>query len=189
MSKTVVRKMFGFIFSNDVSSLDETLNSAPDLIEAVGFHNRLVRDKTPLMYSMQCSNLQLAHSLLDRGANASAIMPGGPKTPVLGLCVQFAYADRAAHDRWLELAERLLDLGADPGTALWPALHSFGRVVTRIDLVELLLKRGADPDIRVGDSGSSVRELVLSNRSRYPAEVLDLLGVPQSSAHLGAAKS
>ena len=36
-------------------------------IETLETHNRLVRDKTPLQYALQCFNLELAGHLLDRG--------------------------------------------------------------------------------------------------------------------------
>jgi hypothetical protein len=153
-------------------------------MEAVGEDNPNVRDKTPLMYAMQCVNLGLANALLDHGANASAVMPGGPRESVLDLCVIFAYyCLEHEHDEWISLATRLLDLGAEPTSALWPALHSFaGGFVKRADLIRLLLDRGANPDEQAGNSGNTVRELVEVNKRLYSNEVLGLFDVGEGSS-------
>ena len=133
MKKTSVKRLFNAIQADDRPTLDGILDGDPSAMETVGEHNRLVRDKTPLMFAMQCSNLPLAHYLLDRGADASAAMPAEPGLSVLGLCMKFAYCDRRAHDEWIQLAERLLGLGADPNSGIWPALHGFGGIVDRAD--------------------------------------------------------
>jgi ankyrin repeat protein len=146
-------------------------------METGGEHNQNVRDKTPLMFAMQCANFNLASALLDRGANASAVMPGGPCSSVLELCVAFAYCDLRQHDDWIRLTTRLLDEGADATSALWQALHGFGRIVKRADLIRLLLDRGANPDQVVGNTGSTARELVAINRRLYTDEVLRLLNL------------
>jgi hypothetical protein len=166
--------MFKSIQDEDQTSLYVILDQFPDALETVGEHNATVRDKTPLMFAMQCRNISLAHALLDRGANASAVMPGGPCSSALELCVEFAYCDELRHDDWIRLATRLLDEGADPTSALWLALHSFGGLVKRADLIRLLLDRGANPDQMVGNSGNTARELVEINRHRYTDEVLRL---------------
>ena len=80
--------------AGNLAAVAAILDDDPDAMESIGEHNRNVRDKTPLMFAMQCFNLQLAHVLLDRGANANAEMPGGPGYSVLSLCMQFAYCDR-----------------------------------------------------------------------------------------------
>lgn len=91
--------------------------------------------------------------------------------------MQFAYCSLRNHDDWIHLATRLLDEGADPNTGLWPALHGFGGIVDRADLIRLLLDRGADPDRPVGNSDDTARELVEINRRRYTDEVLGLFGI------------
>ena len=172
MNKTVLKSLFKAIESDDANTVESILDADPDALESVGQHNPLVRDKTPLMYAMQCRNFRLANALLDRGANAAAVMPAGPGASALALCLQFAYSDSAAFSRWVRLATRLLDDGADPNTGMWAALHGYGRVARRVELIRLMLDRGADPDRRVGNTSSTVRELVAHNRERYPAEVL-----------------
>ncbi len=98
--------------------------------------------------------------------------------PVLALCVKFAYSDKRQHDEWIRLATRLLDQGADPTSALWPALHAFGAIVKRADLIRLLLDRGANVDQQMGNSGNTVRELVEVNKRRYTDEILHLFNLP-----------
>lgn len=177
MTKASIKRMFKAIEDGDDDAVIAMVQSEPESLEAIGYHNRLVRDKTPLMFAMQCRNLLLAGMLLDLGANAAAEMPGGSKDTVLTLCMVFAFSDRANHDQWVGLARRLLDLGADPNTGLWPALHSFSRIVPRKDLIELLLNRGADPDFKGGNCGNTIRELVLINRNLYTNDVLSLFGI------------
>lgn len=181
MNKTTKKRLFSAIQNGDLASLHAILDVNADAMETVGEHNRLVRDKTPLMFALQCANFGLANALLDRGAKASAVMAGGPRSSVLGLCVYFAYCDKSQHDDWMRLATRLLDEGADPTSALWPALHSFGGLVKRADLIRLLLDRGADPDRKVGNSDNTVRELVEINRRLYTDEVLELLHLTRCS--------
>ena len=166
--------MFRAIQDNDLTSLYAILDENPDALETLGDHNAYVRDKTPLMFAIQCANFSLAHALLDRGAKATAMMPGGPRSSVLALCVEFAYCDKPRHDDWIRLAARLLDEGADPTSALWPALHGFGGLVNRADLIRLLLDRGANPDQTLGNCGNTVRELVEINRHLYTDEVFRL---------------
>lgn len=79
MKKTAIKRMFKAIQDGDTETLDAILDSDPDALETVGEHNRNVRDKTPLMFAMQCNNQQLAHALIDRGANVDARMAGGPR--------------------------------------------------------------------------------------------------------------
>lgn len=177
MTKTMLKNLFNAIQKDDTRTLRQILAAEPNALEAVGEHNRYVRDKTPLMFAMQCHKLRIAHELLDRGANAAAEMAGGPRSSALSLCMYFAYCDAENHDEWIRLATRLIDKGADPNTGLWPALHGFGGIVARADLIRLALKRGADPDRQLGNTGNTVRELVVVNRHLYSAEVLSLFGI------------
>lgn len=176
MTKSTKKRLFNAIQGGDPAAIFAMLHDNPDAMESVGEHNRNVRDKTPLMFAIQCGNLFLANALLDRGANASAVMPAGPRDSVLQLCVNLAnYRDEHEHDEWVRLATRLLDLGAEPTSALWPALHGFsGGLVKRADLIRLLLGRGANPDVQAGNSGNTVRELVEVNNRLYSNEVLGL---------------
>ena len=101
-------------------------------------------------------------------------MADGPRLPVLALCSKFAYCDAENHDQWITLAVRLLDQGANPTSGLWPALHGFGGIVNRVDLIRLILNRGANADEHLGNTGSTIRELVEINRQLYTDEVLNL---------------
>lgn len=177
MNKTTTKKLFQAIEAKNRQVIDEILDEHQDALEVVGFHNRLVRDKTPLMFAMQCTNTELANYFLDRGADANAIMPGGPKSSVLAVCMKFAHAGMTPFQDWIELTRRLLDLGADPSTAIWPAIHSYKGRVNRIDLIELLYRRGADIDGPFLESGTSVRELVEINKDKQLPELLALFDI------------
>lgn len=174
MNKATTKRMFNAVQEKDTATLYAILRDNPDAMETVGQHNANVRDKTPLMFAMQCWNIGVANALLDRGAKASAVMAGGPCMSALALCVMFAYCDADQHDDWIRLASRLIDKGADPTSALWQALNGVGRIVKRADLLRLLLNRGANPDLQVGNTGSTARELLEINRRLYTDEVLQL---------------
>ena len=177
MNKATTKKLFQAIEAKDRQAIDEILDKHADALEVVGFHNRNVRDKTPLMYAMQCCNVELANYLLDRGADANAVMPAGPKSSVLALCMIFAHSPIAPFDDWIQLTNRLLDLGADPTSAIWPATTHYKGILNRIDLVELLYRRGANIDQPFLESGESVRELVRINKSRHLPELLALFEI------------
>ena len=178
MNKSTTKRLFKTILDGDAVALAEIIDAHDDAIETLGEHNRNVRDKTPLMFALQCSNFDIANYLLDRGANASAVMAGGPRFSVLGLCSKFAYCDEENYEKWHAPSTRLLDNGADPTSGLWPALHGFGGLVRRDDIVRLLLARGANADEALGNTGSTIREMVEINRSRYTDEILGLFDVP-----------
>jgi hypothetical protein len=188
MDKATKKRMFNAIQDGDLAAVFAILDADPDAMEVVGEHNNHVRDKTPLMFAIQCANLRLANALLDRGAKASAVMPAGPCDSVLKLCVMVVnyYRDGHEHDEWISLATRLLDLGAEPTSALWPALAGF---VKRADLIRLLLTRGANPDVQVGNSGNTARELVEVNRRLYSNEVLGLFHLDANPPEQPAADS
>lgn len=177
MNKTTTKKLFQAIEVNDRQVIDEILDEHQDALKVVGFHNRLVRDKTPLMFAMQCVNTELAGYFLDRGADASAIMPGGPKSSTLAVCMTFAHAGMTPFDDWIQLTNRLLDQGADPSTAIWAAIASYRGRTKRIDLIELLYRRGADIDGPFLESGTSVRELVKINKDKQLPELLALFDI------------
>ena len=174
MNKTTTKRLFKAIQAGDAATLTAILDEHVEAIEVIGEHSRNVRDKTPLMFALQCSDFHLAHLLLDRGANASAEMAGGPRLSVLALCAEFAYCDASNHDEWIALATRLLDNGASATSGLWPALRGFGGIVNRADLIRLLLARHANADAPLGNSGNTIRELVEINRNLYTNEVLEL---------------
>ncbi len=169
--------MFKAIEDDDWETLDSILDKDDEAIETHGFHNRLVRDKTPLMYALQCFNLELAGHLLDRGANPSAVMPGGPRHSVIQMCIARAFCNESTHDDWIAFTVRLLDKGIDPNEGLWPSLHGYGELVPRDDLIRIMLERGADPDRKVGNCGSTVRELVQINSRLYPPNVLEMFDI------------
>jgi len=176
MTKNNIKRMLKAVESDDVATLTAILDADPDAVHAVGDHNRNVRDKTALMYAMQCRNARIANLLLDRGADASAVMSGGPPLSVMELCIMFAVVASFLDDEWVALIERLIALGADPTPGLGYASGGLVRTADRVKLYALLLRHGADPDAETR-AGCSFRELVRANRHRYAPEILELFGV------------
>ena len=177
MKNVDIKRMFKAIEDDDQQTLDSILDTNDDAIETHGLHNRLVRDKTPLMYALQCFNLKIARHLLDRGANPSAVMPNGPRHSVIQMCIKRAFCNKSTHDDWIAFTIRLLDAGIDPNEGLWPSLHGYGELVPRDDLIRIMLERGANPDLPLGNSGNTVRELVQINSRLYSPAILEMFGV------------
>ena len=183
ISKANVKRLFVAIEEDDPETLGDVLDAHPEALETVGEHNRLVRDKTPLMYALQNRNLPLAGHLLDRGADATAIMPGGPMSCVLSLAVKFAYSDPDLFPNWIPFVERLLDEGAGPTDGLWTSVARHGdNGNTRLDLIRLLLDRGGNPDRRPNlvsptATQSTIRTLVKINRAKHPPELLAMFDI------------
>lgn len=61
MNKAQKKSLFQAIEKGKINAIDAILATEPDALEAFGEHNNYVRDKTPLMYALQCANFELAH--------------------------------------------------------------------------------------------------------------------------------
>ena len=116
---------------------------------------------TALLHAARQGNLDAARALLDGGADADQFSAGDATTPLL----------MAAINGQFDLAMLLLERGADPNlaartnaaTPLWAAVNAQWQPRTRfpqpqemglqhasyLDLMEALLKAGADPDARL----------------------------------------
>ncbi|MCX5743497.1 MAG: ankyrin repeat domain-containing protein [Proteobacteria bacterium] len=170
------RRLFDAIEAGAVSMVWELLDADPSALEAYGAEQPNRLDKTPLMYALQCGHLRLAGELIDRGADVRARMAGGPRSSVVALAVRFVIPGRDLRPM-VAVVERLLDGGADPDDALYPACHAYHKAFDQPELIELLLRRGANPERVVGETGSTVRRLVEINARRYSPRVLALFGL------------
>ena len=177
MNKTQVKRLFKAIEIGDAQYVLSEIDNHPEGLEVVGEHNRLVRDKTPLMYAMQSRQLDIAGRLLDMGADVSAVMSDGPRSPAISLLMHFAHCYKSNIDKWVGLAERFYDLGADPTVGLFSALFHYSTLVPRTDLIELSLERGGRTDVPFGNSQMTAVELVAINRHRYPQGIQNLLNL------------
>ena len=171
MTQADVKRMFAAIESGALETVNQLIDADPALLEAAGIRNANDRDKTPLMYALQCQRFHLAKRLIERGANVGAKMTSGPRLSVIALCVRFQIMGRSNADI-VDMVNRLLDGGAAASDALWPALHVYTKKHDQTQVIELLLQRGADPDAPVGNTGSTVRELVEINAKLYSDKVL-----------------
>lgn len=176
MNRTSIAKLFKAIEAGDVTIVTAQLDADPAVIDVQGEGSPVWRDKTPLMFAIQCGHHYIARQLIRRGADVGARMSGGPRSAVIALAVRSVIPQQGMQDV-VRLVGDLIDAGADPNDALWPALSAYNKAWDRPEVIELLLQRGADPDRPVGNSGNTVRELVAINAGRYSARVLSLFGV------------
>lgn len=170
------KRLFDAVEAGASSTVFAILDANPEAIEAVGDGNANRRDKTPLMFALQCQRFGLARALIERGADVHARMPGGAGSSVIALAARFGIAGRD-DGPLLAVVEALLDAGADPNEGLGPACHAYSKAFDQPRMIELLLRRGADPDRPAGSSGITVRELVRVNAARYSSHVLGLFGI------------
>lgn len=176
-----IEELFKAIEAGAVSRVVGILEETPCALEAIGHHHASCRDKTPLMYALQCQKFTLVNLLIDRGADVRARMVGGPQSSVISLAARFVRGGVPSRDL-LHAVGRLIDGGANPSEGLWPALHAHRTSPHPPELIALLLARGADPDTKAGNSGNTVRELVAINARLYTSDVLALFGLSPATA-------
>lgn len=177
MTKSEIKKLFVAIEKHDHKSVLEIINKDNEALEVTGQHNANCRDKTPLMFAMQCEDFELSESLIDLGANVSAKMAAGPESSVIQLAVKFGHGLNPNFDKWLDFTEKLIQHGANPSDALWPACHAYNKVADKHEIISLLLQNGASPEREVGNTSSTVKELVKVNSRLYSNRVLSLFGL------------
>lgn len=175
MNKSENKKLFKAIEDGDWSTIEGLLDNNPGDVDVYGISNRLCRDKTPLMYSMQCENFEFARRFIARGADVCAKMAGGPRMSVLALAAKFGHGLNPKYDMWVELAAELIEMGADPTDAIWPALAAYDRRNDKQAMIRLFIKAGADLDSEV--PAGTIRDLVKVNEHLYSDDVLELCGV------------
>jgi ankyrin repeat protein len=174
MVKSGIKKLFVAIERHDHDLALGILEVEKGALEVVGHHNANCRDKTPLMYAMQCEDLELASKLIDLGADVRARMPAGPESSVIQLAVKFGHGFNPNFENWLRFVEMLVKAGANPSDGLWPACHAYSKTSDRPEIISLLLASGASPESEVGNSGNTVRELIKINSQLYSKDVLAL---------------
>ncbi|TDF42269.1 ankyrin repeat domain-containing protein [Alteromonadaceae bacterium M269] len=177
MTKTETKKLFVAIQKHDHETVFSIIEKNEGAIESVGQHNAYCRDKTPLMFAMQCEDFELAYKLMDIGANVRAKMLDGPESSVIQLAASFGHSLNPNFDKWIGLIQRLIENGANPTEALWSACNAYSKTSDRIEIISLLIKSGASLNAQVGNSGNTVRELVKINSHLYSSHALALLGV------------
>jgi ankyrin repeat protein len=175
MNKSDNKRLFKAIEDGDWSTVEAILDKNPDDVDVHGISNRLCRDKTPLMYAMQCENFEFARRFIDRGANVCARMPDGPKMSVSALAAKFGHGLNPRHQVWIEFASELIMKGANPTDALWTALAAYDVRNDKSGMIRLLVDAGADLDSTI--PAGRIRELVKINKQLYSDEVLELCGV------------
>lgn len=176
MTKSEIKKLFVAIEKHDHETVLGFLKKEKNAMEVVGKHNANCRDKTPLMFSLQCEDFELADKLIELGADVNAKMPVGPESSVIQLAVKFGHGLNPNFNKWLKFIHKLLELGVSPTESLWPACHAYNKASDRVEVISLLIENGASPEAEVGNTGSTVKELVKVNSQLYSKNVLELFG-------------
>jgi hypothetical protein len=175
MNKSDNKMLFKAIEDGDWPAIEALLDRNPGDVDTYGIANRLCRDKTPLMYALQCENFEIARRFITRGADVCAKMADGPKMSVLAMAVKFGHGLNPQHERWIEFASELIEKGANPTEALWPALAAYDIRNDKSGMIRLLIESGADLDSEV--PAGKIRDLVKINARLYSDGVLELCGV------------
>lgn len=175
MNKSDNKKLFKAIETGDWDTIEAILEKNPGEVDVYGISNRNCRDKTPLMYSMQCANFELAKRFIARGADVCAKMAEGPKMSVLSLAAKFGHGLNPQHEKWIEFATFLIEKGANPTEALWSALAAYDLKTDKSGMIRLLIDAGADLDGEI--PGGRIREIVKINEQLFSDEVLEMCGI------------
>lgn len=149
------------------------LDGNPDSLETVGFSNANCRDKTPLMYALQCGFFELVDLLIERGADIHAKMSAGPRFSVLDLVAKFGHPSSFQYEEFLSVAKKLLALGANVDGALDIAIFSANFTDPRTDMIELLLESGGSLDYET--PAGKTCELIEESRGIFDEKVLALI--------------
>lgn len=175
MNKSDNKKMFKAIENGDWHTIEALLEKNPGEVDVYGISNRPCRDKTPLMYSMQCQNFDFARRFIALGADVSAKMAGGPRMSVLALAATFGHGLNPQHEIWIEFASELIEKGANPTEALWQALAAYDIKSDKPGMIRLLINSGADLDCDI--PAGKIRDLVRINKRLFSEDVLELCGI------------
>lgn len=177
MTKADIKRIFKAIDEKNHETLFLLLDKHPEEIDVFGIHNQFCRDKTPLMYAIQTYDFDLADKLIARGANVNAKMAGGPCSSVIQLAAGIAHSLHPEFNEYFKFIKKIIDLGANPSDALWAACGGYKKDRDRPEIIEYLLSHGANPDLPVGNSGNTVRELIEINSRLYSSYVLQLFKI------------
>ena len=175
MTKADTKKLLNAIEEGKWSVVKAILRRHPGEVDVYGWHKANCRDKTPLMYAMQCGRFSMAGRLIRLGANVNAKMAGGPKLSVLALTAMFGHGQNPMHENWVGFAKMLIRKGAQPTDALWNALSAYDRDSNRPKMIKLLIRKGADLDHEI--LAGRIRDLVEINKHRYSDQILSWFGV------------
>lgn len=178
LTKKRTKELFEAIESGNKENVDEFLGTWPDKVDIAGEHNTYCRDKSPLIYSIQCEQFELASIFIDSGANVNFRVADCNTTPLsMAIHIHF-FMD-------MGVFEKLLQKGADPnqGDLLFKVFTNSATSIFRkkgfdfIKQLQLLLDHGADPDQEFFGHGKSIREFCDSYEGEVPDEICDMLNI------------
>lgn len=178
MTKANIKLLFGSIRKGDSELLFQILDEYPNSINIYGQHNSYCRDKTPLMFSLQCHHFDWVDELIARGADINAKMLDGPKSSVIALATIMAVPIHSSYQYFFDFIKKIIELGVSPDEdALWKACYNYTMKSNRYEIIELFLSKGANPDVLIGNSGNTIRELISINSKKYSPDVLKLFNI------------
>lgn len=186
LTKKRTKELFKAIESGDKQNVAAFLGQWPDKVDIVGEHKAYCRGKTPLIYSIQYSQFELANVFIDNGADVNFRVADCSTTPLSVAIGAHFFMD-------IDVFERLLKNGADANQKglLFEVFKNSATSIFRgqgFDFVEqfrLLLEYGADPDEEF-KPGESIREFCDRYQGEVPDEICDMLAI--SSKGFGPAQ-
>lgn len=164
-------KLFKAIRQNDIETVKKVLQKYPEKVNCMATPPpKKDEGQSPLQVAIKVGNIEIAHYLIDQGADVNHMEPynGLPPTgcyrcPLLFDAIMALLADwKNRKEEKLGLISRLLEAGADPnktdnrGSTSWDfAINHYCDIITRVDdvtdiqkvekeLLDILFKYDAD---------------------------------------------
>lgn len=167
----MMNKLFKAIRQNDPETVMKILCKYPEMVNCIAAGSpKKDEGQSPLQVAIKVGNIEIAHYLIDQGADVNHMEPynGLPPTrcyrcPLLFDAIMALLADwKNRKEEQLGLISRLLEAGADPnktdnrGSTSWDfAINHYCDIITRVDdvtdiqnvekeLLDILFKYDAD---------------------------------------------
>lgn len=145
---------FDQINEGNIEFIKSALDVSPEMVNILGENNNWYRDKSPLMYALQCTKAEMCILLIDRGADVNFRMPAGHKTTVCNWAATQATMYGEDNQEFIPILKKILELGANPNNSDYMGRDAIHEAISQLNAsgeehnwqtIKILIEAGADP--------------------------------------------